>query len=167
MTTEEWRPAPGYEGFYEVSDQGVVRSVDRVDIRGRRLRGRVLKVRPLPNGRPRVCLSLNGRSFDVYPYHLVLLAFVGPKPEGMECLHWDDDSNNNAVENLRWGTRTDNMRDMSRNGIGNAGLTRCPQGHEYNSANTYVYPGDRKHRGCRACGRRHSAARRAKAAVSQ
>lgn len=156
MTVENWRAVVGYEGFYEVSDQGTVRSVDRRDIRGRRLKGKILKERPLPNGRPRVSLSLNGESVDAYVYHLVLSAFVGPKPEGMECLHWDDNSNNNAIENLRWGTRTDNMRDMSRNGNGNAGITSCPQGHEYNSANTYVYPTGRQHRGCRECGRLRS-----------
>lgn len=159
---EKWLPVVGYEGIYEVSDQGRVRSLSRVTSRGNRIRGRVLKERRLPNGRPRISLAYNAKNVDAYVYRLVLEAFVGPCPDGMEALHWDDDFDNNRIENLRWGTRTDNMRDMSRNGNGNAGITHCPSGHPYNVENTYVYPGERQHRGCRECGRRHSEAKRRK-----
>lgn len=156
MSEERWAPVTGYAGIYEVSDRGRVRSVDRVTSHGHNLRGRPLAERPLPNGRPRVALARNGKTVDAYSYRLVLEAFVGPCPAGMEALHWDDDHNNNHLSNLRWGTRTDNMRDMSRNGGGNAGLTHCPSGHEYTAENTYTYPGGRKHRLCRECQRRHS-----------
>lgn len=162
MTWEEWHAVIGYEGCYEVSNLGRVRSLDRSDGR-RHIKGRVLKARRLPNGRQRVSLSKEGRIVDAYIYRLVLEAFVGPCPPGMEALHWDDDPNNNALYNLRWGTRTDNMRDMSRNGGGNAGVSQCPSGHEYTPENTYIYPGPRKHRGCRACGRRHSYEKRLRA----
>ena len=155
---EHWLPVVGYEGTYEVSSIGQVRSLDRTGVRGR-----VLKVRPLPNGRPRVSLSMGGVVVDAYPYRLELEAFVGPCPPGMEALHWDDNSNNNSLENLRWGTRFQNMQDMSRNEGGNAGVTHCPDGHPYDALNTYIYPGERKHRGCRTCGRRHSEEKRARA----
>jgi hypothetical protein len=157
---ERWLPVVGYAGIYEISDSGKVRSLDRYTSHGRSLRGRQLIERPLPNGRPRVSLSYNAKTVDAYPYRLVLEAFVGPCPPGMETLHWDDDPNNNNLQNLRWGTRAENMQDMSRNGNGNAGVTHCPSGHAYSPENTYTYPGDRKHRGCRACGRQHSANRR-------
>lgn len=160
---ERWLPVPGYQGLYEISDRGQVRSIDRISPKGNQLKGRLLKERPLPNGRPRVSLSRNGKTVDAYTYRLVLEAFVGPCPEGMEALHWDDDHNNNALTNLRWGTRTENMRDMSRNERGNAGVTHCPSGHPYTAENTYTYPGNRKHRGCRACGRIHSKNRRLRA----
>lgn len=81
----------------------------------------------------------------------------------MSTEHWDDDLSNNFIANLRWGTRAENMLDRSRNGRGNAGLEHCPAGHPYDAENTYVYPGERKHRGCRACGRRHSAEKRRRA----
>jgi len=158
---ERWLPVVGYEGIYEVSDRGRVRSLARITS-GRRVRPRVLKERPLPNGRPRVNLSLYGKVVDAYPYRLVLEAFVGPCPEGMEALHWDDDPNNNTVDNLRWGTRTENMRDMSRNLGGNAGLTHCPSGHPYDEENTYYYPTGRQHRLCRTCQRAHAKRKRAK-----
>jgi len=157
---EIWLPVRGYEGVYEVSDRGRVRSLDRRISGDRHIRGRVLKERPLPNGRPRVSLAFNGKAVDAYTYRLVLEAFVGPCPPGMECLHWDDNHSNNRLANLRWGTRTENMRDMSRNGNGNAGLTHCPAGHEYNLENTYIYPSGRQHRGCRACGRHHGEKKR-------
>lgn len=160
---ERWLPVVGYSGVYEVSDHGRVRSLDRITSHGNRLRGRVLKERPLPNGRPRVTLAHNATTIDAYTYRLVLESFIGPCPPGMEALHWDDDHNNNHLDNLRWGTRTDNMRDMSRNEGGNAGVTHCPSGHPYSIENTYVYPGERKHRLCRECGRRHSESKRRKA----
>lgn len=149
--------------MYEVSDKGRVRSLPRVNSIGRKVPERVLKERRTPTGRPRVLLSKNGLVREYYTYRLVLKAFVGPCPPGMEALHWDDDLNNNSLENLRWGTRTDNMRDMSRNGNGNAGLTHCPSGHPYDESNTYFYPGERQHRGCRACTRIRSRERRLRA----
>lgn len=162
-STEVWLPVAGYQGIYEVSDKGAVRSLDRVAGNNQNRRGRVLKERQLPNGRPRVSLAKDGSVKDAYTYRLVLEAFVGPCPPGHEALHWDDDPSNNSLTNLRWGTRTENMRDMSRNGRGNAGITHCPVGHEYTAENTYTYPGSQKHRGCRACGRRRSASKRERA----
>lgn len=61
---------------------------------------------------------------------LVLEAFVGPRPEGMLGLHRDDDKSNNAVENLYWGTYSDNAADAVRNGTHwPASLTECKRGH--------------------------------------
>jgi hypothetical protein len=45
-------------------------------------------------------------------HHLVLEAFVGPCPEGMECLHGDDIPDNNILSNLQWGTRLANVANM-------------------------------------------------------
>jgi hypothetical protein len=47
---------------------------------------------------------------------LMLSAFVGPRPEGMQCLHADDDKRNNSLTNLRWGTCKENHQDAIRNG---------------------------------------------------
>lgn len=57
------------------------------------------------------------RDFDVA--HLVLLAFVGSKPEGAQAMHHDDDSSNNEVSNLSWGSLRENMADMARKGRSN------------------------------------------------
>lgn len=121
---ETWRPVIGFEGFYEVSDIGRVRSVVRtVRARGGMLsvlKGRLLKV-PIHNtwGRRsyRVAgLCRNGRKTNVLVHRLVLEAFVGPPAPGQLGRHLDDDSLNNCVENLAWGSLQDNADDRKRNG---------------------------------------------------
>lgn len=51
-----------------------------------------------------------------YIHHLVLLAFIGPKPDGMECLHGDHDRRNNRSTNVRWGTHLENVRETVSRG---------------------------------------------------
>ncbi len=66
-------------------------------------------------GRPTVQLSRNGRGQRFFVHRLILEAFVGPCPSGMECCHKDDDPTNNCLENLRWDTRKANMVDAYAN----------------------------------------------------
>ena len=112
---EVWKPIPSEPG-YEVSDLGRVRSSDRVvdTVRGAwRYRGKVLKPGRTKSGHLTVaCGKGNSRSVHV----LVLEAFVGPRPDGCECLHKDDVPDDNRLERLRWGTRSDNMREAWANG---------------------------------------------------
>jgi len=148
--TEEWRPVVGHEGFYEVSDQGRVRSLDRI-IQGRlvrphRVKGRVLKASPT-NGRPMVHLCENGTKTGRQVGPLVLEAFVGQKPPGQQCCHWDDDPTNNRLENLRWGTPIQNAADRLRNARGQASKTKCPRNHDLFPPNLIK----RNARGCLAC----------------
>lgn len=63
-----------------------------------------------------VHISVNGRKMNVLVHHMVLLAFKGPRPEGLIGLHNDGNSMNNAPSNLRWGTHDDNMQDRKRHG---------------------------------------------------
>ena len=121
--TETWRPVVGYEGLYEVSDRGHVRSVARF-VRGRagapspRV-SRALERSANTHGYLHVSLSRENRRRTSYVHALVLQAFVGPKPEGMEACHADGDKRNNAVENLRWDTRSENAKDRVRHGTHN------------------------------------------------
>jgi hypothetical protein len=121
QSTEQWKPVVGYEGVYEVSDHGRVRGVDRViqdSVRGnlRRLKARLLKVSPLPTGHLYVNLCRNGKATSTYVHRMVLEAFVGPSPSDHEGCHWDGDPSNNHLDNLRWGTRSDNVQDAIRHG---------------------------------------------------
>lgn len=121
---EQWKPVVGYEGLYEVSDHGRVRSLDKVVnssvcTTGLRLRkGRLLKQSLTKSGYCTVQLYTNGKKTAKrrYVHHLVLEAFVGPRPEGLECLHGDDDKLNNTPSNLRWDTRLANCREMVERG---------------------------------------------------
>lgn len=157
MTTEVWLPVVGFEGLYEVSDHGRVRSVDRSFTRstGRSytVRGRVLKESKAGRGYPRVTLYQGGPKAR-YVHRLVLEAFEGECPKGRIACHWDDDPTNNHLSNLRWGTPSENNHDKVRNGNDhNARKTHCAQGHEYTLENTrhYVTPQGHNMRVCRTC----------------
>lgn len=115
--SETWRQIPGFEGRYEVSDLGRVRSVDReVETSNgqvRRYSGVVLSPgRQNDFGHVTVMLGREGGSRCVH--ELVLLAFVGPAPEGHECRHLDGNGSNNKLSNLSWGTKSQNGKDVTR-----------------------------------------------------
>lgn len=150
--TEVWKPVAGYEGAYEVSSSGRVRSLPRLDRRGRRIQGRILAAHPLPKGHLRVKLSRDGDYEQGSVHRMVLTAFSGPPPDGHESLHGDGDPTNNNIENLRWGTRSENNLDRVRHGTHHQAIkTHCPRGHPYDVANTYRTSDGR--RICKECGR--------------
>ena len=119
---EAWQPVPGYEGLYEVSDQGRVRSLDReIEKRGRagvlmnlQLRGRVLKPQMDGNVRLFVTLSKDGKCKPQRVHKLVAHAFLGTKPEGLQINHIDGDCQNNAASNLEYCTASENMKHAVR-----------------------------------------------------
>lgn len=113
---EVWKPLPGYESIYEVSDHGRVRSVARIDSQGRNLRGRVLKQHLNPQGYHMVCLSKTGVRENGRVHVLVARAFLEGWFEGAQALHKDDVKANNHVSNLRWGTAKQNGEDRVANG---------------------------------------------------
>lgn len=102
---EKWRPVVGFRG-YLVSNLGRVFS-NRSD--------KCLKPQPSGSGHLRVAFRRNGRTHLELVHRVVLLAFVGPCPEGKESLHADDVPANNRLGNLRWGTRSENRHDAVRN----------------------------------------------------
>lgn len=104
---EIWKSVPGFENQYDVSSQGRVRTFRRG------ANGRLLKPGRMPQGHLSVAL---GRGNSQCVHKLVLLAFVGPPPKGYECLHGNGDPSDNRLENLRWGTRGENIRDAIRHG---------------------------------------------------
>ena len=119
---EQWKPVPGYDGLYEVSDHGNVRSLERIttDTNGRRtrmFRGKLLPGYVLPIGYRVFQLSSHDKTKSLqYAHRLVLLAFRGPAPEQHEGCHEDGDSLNNRLDNLRWDTRSGNVQDSIRHG---------------------------------------------------
>lgn len=150
MSAEEWRAIPGYEGIYEVSDLGRVRSLARIDAQGNRRSGKVLSPDVRPSGHLRVTLSLDGRTKRRWVHHLVLTEFVGPRPPDTEACHNDGNPANNTSSNLRWDTKSANALDRVRHGNNhNANKTHCPKGHPYIASNTYQNSSG--WRLCRAC----------------
>lgn len=136
---EQWRPVVGHEGAYEVSNRGQVRSVDRTVQLGnstKTIRGKVLKLRDFGSPHPRKAVTLyqNGKPKVRLVHHLVLEAFVGPRPPGMEGCHNNGDATENTPANLRWDTRASNIRDSVTHGTHKeTRKTHCPKMHRYDA----------------------------------
>ncbi|MDR3471571.1 MAG: NUMOD4 motif-containing HNH endonuclease [Devosia sp.] len=126
VNQERWLPVVGHEGAYEVSDLGRVRSLDRaipykkIDQYSGRLidvvkhvKGKVLRPGRKPSGHLSVAI---GKHNSRQVHQLVLEAFVGPCPPGLESLHKNDISHDNRLANLSWGSRSQNILDAIRNG---------------------------------------------------
>lgn len=150
-----WRVIPGWE-WYEASDDGQVRSLDRP---GRP--GRVLVQSPTSNGYLGVQLSGNGRRRSMRTHWLVMLAFVGPRPDGWDTRHLNGIKTDNRLANLRYGTKSENEFDKVTHGTHrNARKVACPRGHPLSGAN--VYPSHRgRYRECRTCRAMYQAQREA------
>jgi hypothetical protein len=101
MNTEtRWKQIVGFPG-YAVSDAGDVRSPRREALRGHKNR----------YGYPTVCLYRDGKYKTLRVHRLVLEAFCGPCPPGMQGRHLDGNRSNNHITNLSWGTRSENEGD--------------------------------------------------------
>jgi hypothetical protein len=120
---EAWKAIPGYEGRYEASCQGRIRSL----VHNKNQCRNVLRKTPL--------ILKQQRKKDIYEYYyvslpfvqegpkrhhyvhnLVLAAFVGPRPEGHEGCHRNGKSWDNRLENLRWATPKENSADKAKHG---------------------------------------------------
>ena len=111
----QWLPVPGAEGAYEVSSLGEVPKGDRWGNPGTMLcRGRLLKPWHDSNGYPTVYLA-NRKAVNVH--RLVASAFIGERDGSADVNHKDGDKQNNAVENLEWCNRKENMRHARDTGL--------------------------------------------------
>lgn len=117
--TEVWKAVVGYEGSYEVSNLGRVRSLDRVvesptAARGypKRVIGRLLRPQNHSAGYLHVRICRTTRLIN----HLVLEAFIGPRPDGLEACHNTGNKKDNRLSNLRWDTHVANCADCVEHG---------------------------------------------------
>ena len=118
---EEWRPVVGYEGLYEVSNTGQVRSLDRYDSMNRFLRGRILRLFTDGLGYLRAQLYSNSKRKSFLVHRLVAQAFILNPDNLPQVNHRDENPSNDNVDNLEWcdgkynvnyGTRIDRIRDI-------------------------------------------------------
>ncbi len=177
---EAWKPIPGYEDKYQVSDHGHVYALPRHGRDGRRLPGQFLKCQLTRQGYHRVGLvGSDGKQVKYGVHRLVLWAFTGENPPELDTRHLDGNPANNrwapgrteeearaAGGNLFYGTRSENAYDRVRHGtwVNNnrfVGVTKCINDHDFDEANTYWRPTGG--RACKACARERRALYRATA----
>ena len=119
---ETWKAIPGYEGLYECSDRGNVRSLDKWITVNHRTGGK--RYRPgsemfqslKSNGYYGVSLRKAGIPKSYGVHRLVLLTFVGPPPDRADACHQNGRRADNRLVNLRWDSRTKNARDRIKHG---------------------------------------------------
>ena len=128
---EIWRDIKGYEGLYQVSNYGKVRSLDRTTfansrwgkVRSMNFKGRIIKQFVGKNGYMKVSLCKDGKVHSKDVHRLVYEAFIREIVEGMQVNHIDENKTNNKVENLNlltpkensnWGTAIERMKKTKR-----------------------------------------------------
>lgn len=120
VNSEIWKWIKGFRGIYKISSEGrlksMARNISMIDGRTYRLAEKIIE-KPKRGGYKQVSL-INKDGTYWYPliHRLVLEAFTGPCPEGMECRHLNGKRWDNRVENLTWGTRLENGRDRILHG---------------------------------------------------
>lgn len=118
--SELWKSVPGYEGLYEVSDLGRVKSLDRQHLykgtKTRKVKGKFLKLRKDYQGRRYVNLHKNKKTERYFVHKLVALVFIGKRPEGYDICHNNGDKQDNRLSNLRYDTKKQNQIDIYRQG---------------------------------------------------
>ena len=110
---EIWKPISGYEGFYEVSNLGRIRSLERIvecsDGRKRKIKDRTLKGSSYSGGYSGVTLHKDGCAKFVNIHRIVAEAFVPNPLEKEEVNHKDENPSNNHASNLEWVTHKENL----------------------------------------------------------
>jgi hypothetical protein len=156
---ERWLSVPDYEDLYEASSHGRIRSLTRTGIRkdGSKLvsTGRILKPYYSKKNYLVVSLSRNGTAQRVPVHRVVCRTFHGEPLPGQEVRHLNGDDRDNRPENLKWGTRAENIQDVIKHGRHPfANATQCKHGHLFDEENTYRRKvGTKIYRSCRACKR--------------
>lgn len=114
----EWRDIPGYEGKYKVSNDGRVLSLNY------NRTGKVVEMKPRPHkdGYVRADLSMNGKVRVFLVHQLVLLSFVGSRPDGCEIAHLNGIRDDNRLENLQYVTASENNSHKVLHGTDNRGV---------------------------------------------
>lgn len=149
FSDEYWVPIPGYEDLYHCSNLGRVKSLAR---RGHK--DRILKPQVDKSGYQRVTLYRNDGGDKKYTHHIVTETFLGTLPDGMERRHLNGNPADPRLENLQYGTSSENNHDVVKHGKNHwANTIECHRGHYRASWNTPAYALIEGWRVCLACNR--------------
>lgn len=112
---EIWKDIEGYEGLYQVSNLGRVKSLERVLKHGHLWKGKMLKLLEHGGGYKKVNLSKDGKNKQFYVHRLVAQTFIPNSDNLTEVNHKDENPSNNRVDNLEWCTASYNINYGTRN----------------------------------------------------
>lgn len=113
MKNEVWKPVKDYEGFYEVSNKGRVRSVERLDARGQHRKSKIMSVKKVRNTK-KVTFFRDGKRKTIALKKLVVDAFLGEPKANEKVVFVDGNPDNVCVENLKWQKRAQKKRNIYR-----------------------------------------------------
>lgn len=111
MANELWKPVKGFEGFYEVSSEGRVRSVDRIDARGQHRKSKIMSVKKIQNTK-KVTFFRDGKSKTFTLRKLVADAFLETPKANEKLVCVDGNPDNVCAENLKWRKKAKRKRNI-------------------------------------------------------
>ena len=127
VETKEWKNIPGYEGHYQVSINGQVKSMRRTTIGAsgvtQTMKEKNLALTASSHGYLGCVLCRGGKTKSVLVHHLVALVFIGPRPDNHVIHHIDRNRHNNAAWNLKYKLDIDHASDHGRGRAGKRKLT--------------------------------------------
>jgi hypothetical protein len=119
MDVTKWKPIHDYEGLYEVSNYGSVRSIDRIIVKrgfDYLYKGKILSKSYDKDGYCKYVLSKSNKQKTFRACQLVCSHFVQTRPAGLICRHKDGNKLNDHYLNLEWGTHQENTNDRLDHG---------------------------------------------------
>lgn len=113
---EIWKPVPEFEGYYEVSNLGRIRSLDRITSDGKKIKGKLLSSE---NSDRYWCKTLwkDGKEMNVILHRLVANAFVSNPDNLPQVNHIDGNTHNNCANNLEWVSASGNIQHAITTGL--------------------------------------------------
>ena len=111
MVNEIWKPVKGFEGFYEVSSEGRVRSVERRDARGQLRKSKIMSVKKIQNAK-KVTFFRDGKSKTFTLKKLVADAFLEKPKSDDKLVCVDGNPDNICAENLKWQKKAQKKRNV-------------------------------------------------------
>lgn len=121
---EIWKDIVGYEGIYQVSNYGNVKSLDRIDCRGHKIGGRIISHSKDGGGYHNVKLAKNGNVKTCHVHRLVAEAFIDNPDDKPTVNHINENKDDNTVNNLEWMTYKENAHHGTR-------MERCYGNRDY------------------------------------
>lgn len=122
-----WKDIKGYEGIYQISDNGDIKSLNRFDKAGHNLKELIRKQKVTKFGYKNITLYKDGKRKEYFVHRLVAYTFIGMPKGKKQVNHKNGNKIDNRVENLEWVTVSENHKHMYRTGL------RSMEGEHHNN----------------------------------